>query len=144
MTSDTKIISSVFDQVHSKLRYMTDLENHGVEEKWDEWSKAISNPNVKYIHDDCEGYALTFALLLAERGIPKSNIAICFCYLIENGENLGGHLTCKVFNRDQMNWYILDNNFPKPMLKYSVRKNFKWASCMYLDNPGFSNWKHDT
>lgn len=132
MSGTTETIQAIFDLVHANMSYQYDRIVFGKEEFWKSWSKEIKQ-GMSGIRDDCDGYALTFAELLREHGIAPQHIAICFCTI--KGE---GHLNCKVFDADQQQWFILDNNTTRPLERSSVERTLgiKWASCMYLNNPG--------
>lgn len=132
MGDATEIINAMFDLVHANMRYQYDRVAFKKEEYWKSWSKEIKQ-GMRDIRDDCDGFALSFAELLREHGIASEHIAICYCTI--NGE---GHLTCKVYNTDQQEWLILDNNATKPLKRSTAEKTLgiKWVSCMYLNNPG--------
>lgn len=137
--SDTIKIQKVFDRIYDKFRYKTDKDNHDVVEQWDYILPELLG-DTKYVYGDCEEFAMSAALLLDDAQLPKKNIAICYCELLENGKSLGGHLTCKVYDRDRESWYILDCNFNRPMKRSTVSRDFKWISCMRLDRPGLWVW----
>lgn len=128
----TKRIKEIFDLVHDRMRYQTDIRNYGVEEHWKSWAKEIREGQ-EDIRDDCDGFATTFAELLAEEGFPLQDIAIVFCYSRQGRE---GHLACKVFDDERGGWYFLDNNVKRPMSESNYRSIFHLESAMYLHRPG--------
>lgn len=137
MSGPTETINKIFKLVHKNIRYDHDRVVFKKEEFWKSWAQEIKE-GATNIRDDCDGYALTFAELLVENGISPEHIAITFCIL--QGE---GHLVCEVFDMEQQEWFILDNNVARPEPKHKYQSlGVKWISCMYLNNPGV--WVHNS
>lgn len=142
---DLKTINEVFAVVRSKMVYASDSTVFGKTEYWKSWKDEIVQGKKPIIRDDCDGFALTMAELLLEKGFKPEDVAICFCAIHQNGsKDLEYHLVCKVRNPEDNEWYVMDNNVPKPQKRDRSGGpdwSFKWISCMYVDKPG--EWVED-
>lgn len=139
------IIDSVFDAVRGHLRYESDQTVFGKAEFWKSWHTEIAATNGVF-KDDCDGFALTMAEMLLQKGVKPEHVAICYCAIIEDARpnNKEYHLATKVFNPEDGFWYIMDNNVNRAQRRKNAGGygwGFEWISCMYADKPG--DWVKD-
>ena len=136
-------IIEVFKAVRSNIDYESDQKVFGMIEHWKSWKKEISQGK-SFIRDDCDGFALTMAEMLLEKGFNPEDVAICFCAITRPGYEDEYHLLCKVRNPENQVWYVMDNNVDTPQKRAFAGGpgwKFKYISCMYADKPG--EWVED-
>ncbi len=122
-----EVIERVFADVGENFIYTPDRVEFNVGEDWRSHKDQIGRP----WRDDCDGFAITCAELLIERGVPKKSVRLIHC-LTETG---GGHLVCGVdVEGDTL---ILDNRQRAVWGWESIR--YEWLRSMRAGEPG--EWK---
>jgi predicted transglutaminase-like cysteine proteinase len=96
-----KELVRINDQVNEGITPMTDLEHHGVVEKW-------SYPNDGY--GDCEDYVLLKQRMLAQAGWPRQALLIT---VVRDAKG-DGHAVLTV--KTDKGEFILDNQHPEVLL----------------------------
>lgn len=120
---------SVIDEIHKKVlenfRYTTDEEQYGLLE---DWHSHLTELDEEW-KDDCDGFALTCAVLALEKEIDPSLIRIIFCRVENKGEY---HLVCGIDTEDDTR--ILDNR--RTIVVSAGQLQYEWISSMRLSEPG--------
>lgn len=91
-----ELIIRINDEVNNQIRYMTDMEQYGVSEKW------VVSPSSN--RGDCEDYALTKLSRLVRAGIPSARCNIYVVYIV-SGDGAGQNHAVLVIDRR----WVLDN-----------------------------------
>jgi predicted transglutaminase-like cysteine proteinase len=129
--STKEICDAVKKAVDKAIIWMADEHTVNQIEHWQSHAHRIMEDENYHTADDCDGFALTSAELLFERGIDRALIRIVYCETSE-----GGHLVCAVDDPDEDTTWVLDNNETRVVKWGSV--NYRWISYMSYDNLG--NW----
>ena len=103
-------IQSVNHEVNRSISYVPDKVQFGVSEDWRDARRTNK--------DDCDGFALTKYMMLHEKGVPDTCMAICSC-ITETGE---GHAVL-VVSTDKGD-FVLDNRHS--MIKPYETVPYKW------------------
>lgn len=128
---ELKHINDVCRLVHSRITYVPDRQTQGVPEHWQSHASRILESKLYMAKDDCDGFALTAAELLAIRGFDRSRLVLEFCQAVPDEY----HLALTV--RDPTGDWLIDNNYKMPV---RVRHtNYSWHKMMRLSDLG--NWK---
>lgn len=124
------IVNTTKNIVDRALTYKTDRDNHQLQEHWRSHAEdIIATPGYR-AYGDCDDFALTYAEMLILSGIARHRVAVVYCEI----RGYGGHLVCVVDNN-----VVLDNNFKKPRMKTSLRREgYTFISQIRLDDP--SDW----
>ena len=117
------VYENVFYRVKNLFIWTSDKESHPTYfDHWASHADAVERGDV--FRDDCDGFAMTCADLLAREGIDKSLIRLAMCRT-ETGE---GHLVCIV------DGYLLDNR-QRTIWNWN-EVPYTWESSMRMDEPG--------
>lgn len=119
-----KIAEQVFADARANFIYTPDGEQFDVREDWRSHAGEIEGS----WRDDCDGFAITCAELLIERGVPKENVKLIYC----KTETGTGHLVCGVdADGDTL---ILDNRQRAVWGWETIR--YEWLRSMRASEPG--------
>ena len=104
-------MDTVQREVQSKLKYRTDFQQHGVEDRWE-----VPGLTSKSGVGDCEDFAFDKAYQLIQRGVDRGCLRLALCYApvqTISGEREEAHAVLAVnTNKGTM---ILDNRYPLPL-----------------------------
>ena len=117
-------MQAIFDKVIADFIYTPDREQFNLRDYWASHAEEVEQGVVW--KDDCDGFAITCAELLAKAGYDKVSLIYC---KTETGD---GHLVCGV--ADNGDTYILDNRQRK-VWSWSLIK-YQWVSQMLISDPG--------
>lgn len=133
---ELKLISDVCKLVHSRLEYLPDRTTQGKPEHWQSHAERILASKHYRAKDDCDGFALTAADLLALRGFDRSRIVLEFCQMIPNEFHLAVTIRDSGEGDTEGDWMI-DNAYPLPVR--ARHTGYKWIEYMRLSELG--QWK---
>jgi predicted transglutaminase-like cysteine proteinase len=118
-----KLAERIHYDVLTHFVYVPDVEYHP--DYFDHWeSHADEVEQGLVFHDDCDGFAMTCAELLARAGVDKSKVRLSFCQ-VETGE---GHLVCVC------DGWVLDNRHR--YIKRWETLPYEWISSMKMSETG--------
>lgn len=100
LSNDLKV-QSVRDLVRANIAYVSDQENYGVPDYWQEAQSIWALRK-----DDCDGGAVLIANGLLKAGIPYYRVRLCVGNVLV-GNVLEGHCYC-TYLRDDGNWVAVD------------------------------------
>jgi predicted transglutaminase-like cysteine proteinase len=120
------VIQGVFNQVRENFIYTPDSEQFDRMEDWRIHKKEVEAGEIW--RDDCDGFAVTCAEMLAWQDIPFENISLILCE-VETG---GRHLVCGIEHDGET--LILDNR--QRILWPHTKIPYKWISTMKASEPG--------
>jgi len=120
-------IQAVNSEWNRKIKYLSDMENWGVADKWGLPKEINGN-----FQDDCDSYACAKQKTLKDKHNIESYLALC---QVEAAAGSGWHLVCIVHT--DRGAYVLDNRYP--MVYYYKDCNYKWDK-IEMENGEWQNF----
>lgn len=126
----TEQVEFVNDHVNSNLTYESDMDQFGVVDQWPAL-KDLVDKDIKYLRDDCDGYAILKYSLLSQLGFSDYEIGMM---IFVKDDKLYAHMTTAWFQTEE-EVFILDYGvvFPKSGAYLLSEVSDEWTPVAFFN-----------